>query len=465
MKKNIFLSIPVLLCTMSAMAYSSELKLDKQVYSQSDKIKISYSNIEPQKKNQIGIWRYKDGPGSNKKDIADGPWHQKQANASDTWEYITQKSGVLEINTATLSPGRYAAFILKEDGYTWLGQPVLFDIADENGHIDLKTLMFNIWHEGTSVHGGFEGIVNEIVSTNADIISLSEVRNYNDSVFTQRLVDALKKKGFNYYSYKSSNDVGIVSRYPIKEHTDFDNFTKGTIEINDVNIIFYSGHLDYTHYATYLPRGYDANFEGELKKPEKNINNILKENNTSTRPESIKQFIADAKKEIEHGNIVMISGDFNEPSWLDWTYETRNMFDHNGMVIPWTSTKLLDDAGYKDTYRVKYPDPIKNPGFTWLSDNLGKNIDKLTWAPKADERDRIDFTFYYPDKRLSVLDAIIVGPSTSIVKNERVKESGNDKFKEPEGVWPSDHKALSIIFSVKVNEGSGSSGTGSTSGI
>lgn len=465
MKKNLIHSITALLCSMSGMVYSSEFNLNKQIYTQNETIKINYSNIDLQEGNWIGVWRYKDGPGSNKKDIADGPWHQKQTNRSDAWEYIYQESGSLEIDAKNLSPGRYAAFILRGNGYTWLGQPVLFDITDENGNIDLKTLMFNIWQEGTSVNGGFEGIVNEIVSTNADLISLSEVRNYNGSVLTQRLIDALKKKGFTYYSYKSSKDVGVISRYPIKTYADFDRFTKSVVEINDVNVTFYSGHLDYTNYATYLPRGYDANFNGELSKPEINVNNILRINDASARPASIKQFIADAKKEIGSGNIVIMSGDFNEPSWLDWTYETRNMFDHNGTIVPWTSTKLLDDEGYKDAYRVKYPDPVKNPGFTWLSDNLDKNIDQLTWAPKADERDRIDFTFYYPDKRLSVLDATIVGPSTSIVKSERVKESGSDKFKEPEGVWPSDHKALSITFSIKASESSGSSGSGSTPGI
>lgn len=64
-----------------------------------------------------------------------------------------------------------------------------------------------------------------------------------------------------------------------------------------------------------------------------------------------------------------------------------------------------------------------------------------------------------------MLDATIVGPSTSIVKSERVKESGSDKFKEPEGVWPSDHKALSITFSIRASESSGSSGSGSIPGI
>lgn len=202
----------------------------------------------------------------------------------------------MEIDAKFFLPGRYAAFILNGNGYTWLAQPVLFDIAAANGNIDLKTLMFNIWQEGTSVQGGFQGIVNEIVSTNTEVISLSEVRNYNGSVFTQHLVTALKKKGLTYYSYKSSKDVGILTRYPIAAYEDFDHFSKSIIKINAVNVTLYSGHLDYTNYANYLPRGYDANFRGELNKPDTNVTNILKVNESSSRTESIKQLIADAKK-------------------------------------------------------------------------------------------------------------------------------------------------------------------------
>lgn len=100
------------------------------------------------------------------------------------------------------------------------------------------------------------------------------------------------------------------------------------------------------------------------------------------------------KKAIGSGSIIILGGDFNEPSWLDWSHDTRNRFDHHGAIVPWTSTRLLDDEGYKDAYRVKYPVPVNNPGFIWPSDNLDKDIGQLTGAPKAHERPRIDFIFY-----------------------------------------------------------------------
>ena len=43
----------------------------------------------------------------------------------------------------------------------------------------IRVLQFNIWQEGTVVEGGFQAVVDEIIRTGADLVCLSEVRNYN----------------------------------------------------------------------------------------------------------------------------------------------------------------------------------------------------------------------------------------------------------------------------------------------
>lgn len=63
---------------------------------------------------------------------------------------------------------------------------------------------------------------------------------------------------------------------------------------------------------------------------------------------------------------IIITGDFNEPSFLDWT---ENKVD-NGMVpfaVEWPTSKLLYEVGFKDSFRVKYPDEVENPGMTWYT--------------------------------------------------------------------------------------------------
>ncbi|MEU7006664.1 hypothetical protein [Streptomyces sp. NPDC046332] len=56
--------------------------------------------------------------------------------------------------------------------------------------------------------------------------------------------------------------------------------------------------------------------------------------------------------------------------------------------------------------------------------------------------------FYHSDRRIRLFDSVIVGPSNSIVRNERVEESGREKFREPSWTWPTAHKAVLSTFRV-----------------
>ena len=176
------------------------------------------------------------------------------------------------------------------------------------------------------------------------------------------------------------------------------------------------------------------------------VEEVLKRNVASQRDDAIRLFIEQAKKDRAAGYTIILGGDFNEPSHQDWTEETKDLYDHHGFVIPWTVPVLLDEAGLKDAYREFYPDVLNYPGFTYPSDNPAKPADKITWAPKADERDRIDYIWYYPEKGLKVKDAAIFGPKNSIVRAQRVQETSKDKFIEPLGVWPTDHKGVLVTF-------------------
>ena len=80
--------------------------------------------------------------------------------------------------------------------------------------ITLKVLQFNIWMEGTEIPNGFDGIVNEVMKNDADVITFNEVLNNNNTHFNDRIVKSLKEKGKTYYSFYS-DDSGILSKYPI----------------------------------------------------------------------------------------------------------------------------------------------------------------------------------------------------------------------------------------------------------
>jgi len=331
---------------------------------------------------------------------------------------------------------------------------LLLPLIGYSKNMEFKVFQFNIWQEGTVIAGGFNAIVEEIIRTDADLVALSEVRNYKNTDFGKRLVKALAIHGKKFYSGKSY-DTGIISRYPIESYSelypckgDHGSITKAVVNIYNKKIAFYSAHLDYLNCSYYLVRGYSGTTWEELPAPITDKAELLKDSRVSKRDDAIRVFIEDAKKELKNGNSVIIGGDFNEPSHRDWTKETKNSYDHNGVVIEWECTKLLEEAGFSDCYRVKYPDPVKNPGFTFPSYNPDIKISKLTWAPKADERERIDFIFFYDDGKLSLEDVIIVGPDSTILKSHLYIEK-KDIFSKPSGVWPTDHKGLLSVFKFK----------------
>lgn len=72
------------------------------------------------------------------------------------------------------------------------------------------------------------------------------------------------------------------------------------------------------------------------------VEEVLERNVASQRDDAIKMFIEQAKKDREAGYTIILGGDFNEPSHQDWTEETKNLYDHHGLVIPWTVPVLLE---------------------------------------------------------------------------------------------------------------------------
>jgi hypothetical protein len=324
--------------------------------------------------------------------------------------------------------------------------------------ITLKVMQFNIWLEGTEIQNGFNGIINEVIKNDVDIVTFNEILNNKNTRFNDRIVKSLKEKGKIYYSFYS-DDSGIISKYPIRNSApiypkmaDTGSIYKAIIKIGGTKIALYSAHLDYQKYAPYLPRGYSGNDWKKMDNPVTIVDSIVKNTLSSKRLDQIKAVIADAEKEFKKGKSVIIGGDFNEPSHFDWNQSTKDLFDHNGMIVPWPVSELLSKSGYIDSYRQLFPNPVTHPGFTYPADNREADINKLTWAPDADERERIDFIFYKSRKELILKNVSIIGPKGCIVRGKREEEKSQDSFILPSGVWPSDHKAVLATFELTIRK-------------
>lgn len=314
----------------------------------------------------------------------------------------------------------------------------------------ITVLQWNIWQEGTQVEGGYDAIVEELLRLRPDFVTFSEVRNYHGTNFIARLIQDLEKRGETYYGFRSY-DSGLLSRHPITdsltvfpERNDHGSIYRLLSTVEGKKVAVYTAHLDYLNDAYYDVRGYDGSTWREIPIPT-DAEEVLRRNALSQRDEAIAAFLRQAALDEEAGYSIILGGDFNEPSHLDWTEATRYLYDHHGLVIEWPQTKSLEKAGFTDAYRRLYPNPLTHPGFTFPTDNPAVDIQRLTWTPLADERERIDYLFF-KGKNMTVESCQIFGPRGSIAYGKRTTGTTNEPFLPPLGTWPTDHKGLYAVF-------------------
>jgi endonuclease/exonuclease/phosphatase family metal-dependent hydrolase len=84
----------------------------------------------------------------------------------------------------------------------------------------------------------------------------------------------------------------------------------------------------------------------------------------------------------DDGAPVLIGGDFNTMSHLDWTAQFSDAPGHEGLTLDWPVTRLFEQAGFTDTYRWANPDVHHYPGRTYDA------LRGLIYSP-----DRIDYIF------------------------------------------------------------------------
>lgn len=325
-------------------------------------------------------------------------------------------------------------------------------------------LQLNLWHEGSKVPDGYEGIVDVLDQADADVVFLCEIRDFEGNKFMPRVLADLKKRGKVYYGETLGMSVGVMSKVKpdsvarccVVPGDEGRAMLKAIVTLAGKQVSFYACHLDYLHYECYMPRGYSGYTWTKLEGPVTDEQTVLEANRLAYRDESIRAFLEETRIDRLQGRPVVMGGDFNEPSHLDWQADTKDLWDHNGAVIRWDCSVMLHEAGFKDAYRQAYPDPVHYPGFTFPAGNRlaeQAKLEKLAWAPDADERDRIDFIYYFPQgNRLSLKKCRLVGPSETVVRGKIVENDSKDSFFTPEGIWPTDHKGNLATFEILAGE-------------
>lgn len=281
----------------------------------------------------------------------------------------------------------------------------------------LTVLSWNIWHGGHSEHypgKGCEGTIGILKESNADVILMVETYGAAPMV----------SDSLNYQYHLISNNLSIYSRYPIIQKYSFDgindfNFGGVMIDVDGTPVRIFDTWLHYLPDARLVPT-------------DKSEEEILAWETEGTRDDEINKIIAALQPMLaETDSIpVIMGGDFNTHSHLDWTERTRNLYNHGGATVKWPVSVTMLEAGFKDSFRELNPDPVKNLGVTWLTD-----ADSLATECRMD---RIDF-IYYQGKTIQAVES-------QCYDNSLAKPF---IFKGKEFFYPSDHGFVVSTFELK----------------
>ena len=269
----------------------------------------------------------------------------------------------------------------------------------------VRVLTFNIAVDGRF---GLDGVTELIRSSNADIIGLQES---GDSA--KKIAASLGMKLIQ------TGKTTILTSLDVESSTPGGNGIIVKTE-GGKNVAFFNRHLYHAPYQPYQVLGIPYE-NGRFVSTEADA---IDEANKA-RGKDVEEVRKDIAEMKDQGLPTIVVGDFNEPSYLDWTDETVKAGRHP-FKVEWPATKSLADDGFKDSYREMHPDPVKNPGYTWTPTT---KIDD----PK-DHHDRIDFILYR-GASMKVKSVDIIGEDV-------------DNADIPFTPFPSDHRAVTAVFEV-----------------
>lgn len=290
--------------------------------------------------------------------------------------------------------------------------------SPENAKKTLTVLSWNVWHEGHAKaypDKACEGTIGILKKSNADVILMVETYGAAPMV-----ADSL-----DYQYHLISSNLCVYSRYPIVEKYTFPdsistfNFGGVKIDVDGTPVRVFDTWLHY------LP-------DMRLAPTDKTEEEILAWETAGTRDDEIKKILSILKPMLAETDSVPIimGGDFNVHSHLDWTEATRDLYNHGGAVVRWPVSVAMENAGFKDSFREMNPDPVANLGVTWLTD-----ADSLETERRSD---RIDF-IYYQGKNIRAIESECY--DNSLAKTFSFK--GEDFF------YPSDHGFVLSEFEIE----------------
>ncbi|MFG0261603.1 MAG: endonuclease/exonuclease/phosphatase family protein [Novipirellula sp. JB048] len=284
---------------------------------------------------------------------------------------------------------------------------------------ELRVMTFNLWVGGAAGGEPLERSVEAIRLAEADIVGLQETHGREvDGVRVDNGPRIAKALGWHYLD--QGGRTGILSRFPIRQSTP-SKWGARIAYADDRELMFFNAHFPASPYQPYqllnIPYG-DAPFIDQESQ--------AIEWAQRSRGKQLDRLLQELEPAIASELPVVLTGDFNEPSFQDWTARAAAA-GACPLKVEFPTTRRVVDAGMVDAWRQIFPDEVRHPGLTWTPLTLASD-------PK-DHHDRIDFVFV-SRRGVRVTAAQCVG-----------EEGGADLWLD---AWPSDHRA--VVATIEIDD-------------
>ena len=265
----------------------------------------------------------------------------------------------------------------------------------------LTVMTFNVWYGGAQVE--FDRVGQAIRAAGADVVGVQEPEGN-----LRRIAEAA---GMSY----TDETLHLASRYPIYA-VERGGIRFGYVAVGPGRVVAIGNvHLPSSPYGPELVR--DGKTQAEVLANER-----------ATRLGEIRPYLGPLSRQAARGVPTFLTGDFNSPSHLDWTPAAAAARPQVKYPLRWPVSAALERAGFRDSYREIFPDPVARPGLTWTAGTPPPRI------RKRETLDRIDWV-------------TASGPATTL-SSRLVGEPGGPDVDV--GVpWGSDHRAVASTFEVQ----------------
>ena len=240
-----------------------------------------------------------------------------------------------------------------------LGVTVSLSSADTPAQSDdLRIMVWNVLHGANDVTQGAEKTLKIIREVDPDIVLLQESYDINGE--RPKLGAWLAEElGWNQHQAQSTHLCVLT---PLKiETTFFHHEWHGVgVRLRDSagrEFMAWSTWIDYRSFITYTLRDTPEISDEDL---------LAGEHVGSNRQQQADAIIAHLRDtgQLSADIPLLVGGDWNCPSHLDWTVDAARVYKRR-RVLPLPVSMAMQSAGFTDTFRELYPNPVQRPGITW----------------------------------------------------------------------------------------------------